>query len=118
ASGDVYVMMTVETHREIWPLRSSTFRHWLVQSFLAMNHKSPNSDAIKQAIGRLDALGRRPECPRCVVHLRVARVDDTIWIDLCDERWRALRVTSAGWELVETPSVYFRRTEGMLALPG
>ena len=117
ASGEVYLAMTVETHRETWPLSSNSFRHWLVQNYLAEHRSAPRSEAITQAIGTLDAMGRRLQSPRHVVYLRTARDDDTVWIDKCDERWRAYKATRDGWELVENPPVYFRRTQGMQELP-
>jgi hypothetical protein len=50
--------------------------------------------------------------------VRVARHADEIYLDLCDDDWRAVRVTVAGWSIIEAPaSVRFVRTEGMLALP-
>ena len=62
ASGEVYVAMTVETHRETWPLSSNRFRHWLVQKYLAEHRSAPRSDAITQAIGTLGRHG--PSSPK------------------------------------------------------
>ena len=40
-----------------------------------------------------------------------------IYIDLCDEEWRAVSVSRTEWKLVSSPLVRFRRTSGMLQLP-
>jgi hypothetical protein len=44
-------------------------------------------------------------------------LDGRIYLDLCDEAWRALEIDSAGWRVIDTPPVRFRRTAGMLPLP-
>ncbi|MFP3648323.1 hypothetical protein SB822_56770, partial [Paraburkholderia sp. SIMBA_054] len=43
--------------------------------------------------------------------------DDAYWIDLCDEQWRAIRITPAGWEIVNRPPVFFVRSSSMRPLP-
>ena len=39
------------------------------------------------------------------------------WIDLADEDWRAIKITTAGWCIVDNPTVRFRRRRGMRSLP-
>ena len=38
-------------------------------------------------------------------------------IDLCDEFWRAVRVTPHGWQVLDHSLVLFNRTRSMRALP-
>jgi hypothetical protein len=40
-----------------------------------------------------------------------------VYLDLADEQWRAVEVTSSGWSVVSDPPVWFRRPGGMLSLP-
>jgi hypothetical protein len=51
------------------------------------------------------------------VYVRVARDHGDLYIDLCNRDWQAIRVTAAGWQIVDAPPVRFRRTPGMLELP-
>ncbi len=57
------------------------------------------------------------------VFLRVGDNAGVLYIDLCDEKWRVVRVTSSGWEIVEDrivdnqPPIFFRRSHGMMPLP-
>ena len=51
------------------------------------------------------------------VHVRVAADGDDIYIDLADADWHAVRVTAAGWSIVQSPQVRFRRSAGMQPLP-
>ncbi|MBF0433377.1 MAG: hypothetical protein HQK83_19020 [Fibrobacteria bacterium] len=36
-----------------------------------------------------------------------------IWYDLCDPLWRAVRITTDGWEIVEKPPIIFKRLPHM-----
>jgi hypothetical protein len=56
--------------------------------------------------------------PARVPTVRVCRDSDgTVWIDLCDETWRLVRVTASGWEIVQAADVPLVRSNGMRALP-
>ena len=52
------------------------------------------------------------------VHVRVAGRGNRIYVDLCDLGWRAIEIDANGWRVVDDPPVYFRRSNGMKALPG
>ena len=41
---------------------------------------------------------------------------DVIWIDMADDLWRAIKVTSEGWEIVAAPPPLFRRHKHQLPL--
>jgi hypothetical protein len=51
------------------------------------------------------------------IHVRVAAHAGRLYLDLADERWRAVEIGTEGWRMIATPPVRFRRPEGMLALP-
>jgi hypothetical protein len=56
--------------------------------------------------------------PQHPVNLRVGEHSDgAIYVDLCDREWRAIRIGKFGWEVVDTPPIFFRRSSGMLPLP-
>jgi hypothetical protein len=57
-------------------------------------------------------MGRKRE-----VHVRFARSSDAIYLDLCDDRWRAVEVTKDDWRIVDNPPVFFKRPSGARALP-
>jgi hypothetical protein len=61
--------------------------------------------------------GRYTIIPNGAVFVRVAETDGTIWLDLGDKDWRAVRIDAAGWSVVTRPPVCFRRPRGMLPLP-
>lgn len=114
--GEGYATIKVYGHQETWPLKVKAFRRWLARLYYDECDKSPGSQAIQDALGVLEgkALYDGPEYP---VHTRIAEHNGTIYLDLANERWQAIEVTTCGWHIVDTPPVKFRRTKGMLALP-
>ena len=59
----------------------------------------------------------RFDAPERIVHVRVGGLDGKIYLDLCDENWRAVEIDADGWRVIDTPPVRFRRSAGMLPLP-
>ena len=77
---------------------------------------APSETAQKAALSTLFGQAKF-EGPEKSVFRRVARFEDAIWIDLCDEDWRAVKVTAGGWEVLDNPSVIFVRSPTMRSLP-
>lgn len=112
-----FVTITMNAHRETWPIRSKGFRRWLVGCFYLAEGKPPSAQALTDALGALEA---RAQFGGHVhdVHVRVAG-DDTgaIYLDLVNADWEAMEITATGWRVVSDPPVKFRRARGMQALP-
>jgi hypothetical protein len=115
-AGTSYADLDINGHRETWPVRSTGFKRWLVRRFYETQKGAPNSEALGSALNVIDAKAQidGEECP---VYLRVGGVDDKLYIDLCDDTWRAVEVDATGWQVVDDPPVRFRRASGMLPLP-
>jgi hypothetical protein len=93
------------------------FADWLIYRYLlACEGKAPSSQSLNDAVNTLQAKARLfgPEHP---VSTRVAKYDQAIYLDLGDDAWHAVRITAAGWDVVEKPPVRFRHPAGMLPLP-
>jgi hypothetical protein len=77
---------------------------------------SLKKNAVNTAI---DEFEMRAICSRSTreVHMRVAADGGAIYIDLADADWHAVQVTAAGWSIVQSPPVRFRRSAGMQPLP-
>ena len=111
-----YADVRVNGHRETWPVGSKVFREWLTHEFFKEESTAPSRKVMDEALGVIEARARF-ESPEREAHLRVARVDDKIYLDLCDDAWRAVEVDKSGWRVVSEPEARFRRAPGMLALP-
>ena len=115
-SDHCYATFTNNGHRECWSLESSGFREWLSYNYYMDARIAPSETAQKAALSTL--LGQAKfEGPEKSVFRRVARFEDAIWIDMCDEDWRAVKVTAGGWKVLDNPSVMFVRSPTMRPLP-
>jgi len=113
---DAYALVPVEEHVECWPLRSDGFVRWLKREFYHEQHTAPKAQAVIDALGILESIAQF-DSPMQEVFVRVARIADTVYIDLANTSWQAIKVTPAGWEIVDRPPVAFCRPAGMLELP-
>ena len=98
-------------HKETWPIRSRAFREWLARQFYEQTERVPNSQATEDALRVLEG-DCRFEGEGHTLEVRVALDPQdrlTVWLDLADDGWRALRVTSSGWQIVNEPPILFRR---------
>jgi hypothetical protein len=114
--GAAYASVELDGHTETWPVKSRGFNLWLRREFYTAEHRAPSAQAMTDSSNLIEAQALFDGQQRAV-RLRVARADEAIYVDLCNERWEAVRVTAAGWEVVAKPPVRFRRSPGMLALP-
>lgn len=116
-NGTGYADVKVNGHRETWALKSAGFGRWLRRAYYEQTSSAPNNEAMSTAMGVLEARAQFDGDER-PVHLRVALVEQYIYVDLCDATWSVIEISGNGWRIVESPSgVRFRRTNGMLPLP-
>ncbi len=118
AQGEPFASFLVEGHRETWPLRSKTVRHYLARIFFLRRGRAPGSQALQDALQVLDGEARfgGPDHP---VAVRLADHAGTLYLDLGDKGWRVVAISPAGWEILppEACPVRFRRPRGLLPLP-
>jgi hypothetical protein len=114
--GRGYVDIAVNGHRETWLIRSKELKNWLTRLYYERTGGAPNSEALQSTLNVLEAKAQF-DAPERMVHVRVARLDNCLYLDLCDESWRAIEIDAAGWRTVENPPVRFKRAPGMKRLP-
>jgi hypothetical protein len=113
----VFADISVNGHRETSPLASPQFSEWLIQAFWTEKARIPTDAQIKSMVRLLKARALYSASQRHEVHLRVAEYEDKIFLDIGDDKWRAVEISAQGWRIVDSPPVRFRRTPGMLPLP-
>lgn len=116
--GDGFAAFLDGKVRRVMKVRGSDFAGELARRFAQAHgyQKAANGEAIAAARNVLEALARH-DGEEHRLNTRFARRDGAVWIDMADARWRAIRVTAEGWEIVETPPLLFRRYPHMGALP-
>jgi hypothetical protein len=116
ADGTAYADIPVDGHRETWPIRSRRFRAFLRRSYYRATGTAASASFINGALDQLEASAQF-DGPERLVYLRVAEHEGALYLDLADDHWQAVEVTPAGWQIISTPPVRFRRPPGMLPLP-
>jgi hypothetical protein len=106
----------VNGHRETWPIRSKGFRRWLARRFYETTKSAPSSEALQSALNVIEAKANF-DAPERIVHVRVAGLDGKLYLDLGDEKWRAVEIDAFGWRVIDNSPVRFRRASGMQSLP-
>jgi len=114
--GIGFADLDITGHRETWPIHSKTFRRWLAQRFFEATKGAPSSEALRSALNVIEAKAIF-DAPERVVNVRVAELDGKLYLDLCDEAWRAIEIDASGWQVIHNPPVRFRRSRGMRPLP-
>lgn len=113
---EAYADISVKAHREIWPLKSKETRLYLSKAYYDQYNSSPGSQGLQNALETLQgkALFDSPEKD---VFIRLAKTDDGMCIDLCNEAWEKVGVSAEGWSIVKDSPISFRRPKSLLALP-
>jgi hypothetical protein len=117
--GDAgFATIPADAHAETHALRSKTVRRWLIQLYYSQGQSAPNNEAIAGAINVLDAQACF-DGPQIETYMRLASIDEKVYLDLADPGWRQVEIDRDGWRVIgaQQSPARFRRPPGMLALP-
>jgi energy-coupling factor transporter ATP-binding protein EcfA2 len=120
--GQAFVSLALGPNgQQVFPLRSATFRDWLVNNFYRQYEVIPTNSSIRQVLRTLQAqaYGGRARLP---VHCRVAAARDpfgkpAVILDLNNHRGEMVEISREGWQIIDNSDFAFRRSRGCLALP-
>jgi hypothetical protein len=115
-AGEAYGAFPVNGHAETYKLPSRAARLWLNHAFFNLARRIPGIQAVQDATHTLTAMALHDGQAE-PVGVRVMGTDSVIWLDLCDDTWRAVRIDAEGWRIVDEPPVRFIRYRGMQPLP-
>ncbi|MCK4482836.1 hypothetical protein KAU55_06380, partial [Candidatus Bathyarchaeota archaeon] len=96
-------------------LRSRSFKAWLASLLWQHEGKAPGTEALRGAINVLEAIALF-EGPKHTLYNRVAPSEDGFWIDMTDDKWRAIKVTAESWKIEENPPILFKRYSHQLPM--
>jgi hypothetical protein len=114
--GTGFADLDISGHRETWPIRSKGFRRWLARRFFEMTRGAPSSEAFQSVLSVIEARAQFG-APERIVRIRVSGMNGKLYLDLADEKWRAVEIDDAGWRPVDNPPARFCRRSGMKPLP-
>jgi hypothetical protein len=109
-SRNCYAKITHSDATSILRIRSKGFKIWLSKLLWEAKNKAPSSEALNSAINVLESKALF-EGAQHKLYNRVAPDPDGdgIWIDMCNDKWQAIKVTAEDWQIVDKPPVLFRR---------
>jgi hypothetical protein len=114
--NEPYATMRVKDHYETWPIRSTKFSHWIGYEFFKRTEQGPKTGELNNLLDILSAKALYAG-PMYEIHTRIAEHDGEIYLDLANDNWEVVRITSESWEIIRKYSVKFRRSDGMFPLP-
>jgi energy-coupling factor transporter ATP-binding protein EcfA2 len=97
------------------PLRSRLFKSWLSSLLWEAEQKAPGNEALSSALNVLVSKAMF-DGPRITLYNRVALGDNCFWIDMTDDKHRAIKVTAEGWTIIDNPPILFKRHSHQLPL--
>ncbi len=107
--------------RAIRRLASSRFKKWLVGRYFAATGLIAGREAQENAVQLLRAQATQSGLRIPLAERFSCEADDqivrTIWVDLVDDAWRAVRVTAENWDVKVDAPILFRRHDHMAHLP-
>lgn len=112
--GEAYALIPVDERVECHKLRTKMFCNFLTNAFYEDEETIPGASALQEALSLLEWKAQEE---RREVFVRVASHNGKIYIDLGNADWEAVEVDSAGWRIVKTPPVAFRRSRATAELP-
>jgi hypothetical protein len=117
-----WIRLPVDDHLETYAINSEEIAHFIKREFWERMKTSFGVGMPmpkKLLTERLEFLTYKAlyDGPEHSVFLRAGENERILYVDLCDNKWRAVRISPSGWEIEDQPAVYFRRTEGMMPLP-
>jgi hypothetical protein len=124
--ADLFIDLEGEPHltlrhspRKTFLLHSKDAREWLAWVSFTQLQKAAGDMALSTAVTTLSSIACQGGSNAIPVYLRAAPSPDAngYFIDLCEEKWRAVHVTAAGWSIVDEPPVRFCRSQTMRPLP-
>jgi hypothetical protein len=102
ADGTGFSDLDIRGHRETWPIRSRGFRRWLAHGYFQKTEGAPSSEALQSALNVIEAKAHF-DAPERVVHIRVGGLDGRLYLDLVDETWRVVEISTTGWRVIDNP---------------
>jgi len=111
-----YAEIQVDNHTEIMLINSDDFEYYIRKVYHSETSGILKSLTLKDVQDTVNgtaiiASEERPIARRC------ALVNDKYIIDIGNERWQVIEVSSEGWKILDKSPIAFIRSKTMLALP-
>lgn len=115
-NDEPFASFEVNGHIETWAVESKNFKDWLGRKYYQKYAQVASEKAVNEALSTL--CGRSKfDGERKHVFVRRAEHEGAIYLDLVNDDWQVVKITTEGWEITSNYPIKFRRTRGMKSLP-
>lgn len=115
--GEFYASIDVNGMTKNVNIEKKLFKLWLRRVYYHTFGKPPSENTIKEAVSTIAALEDGKLNNRISAPTRVARVEDTIYVDLGHDNNQYVKIDKNGWQVVTSTPVKFVRPSTFLSLP-
>ncbi len=114
-----FAAIKVDEHVEVIPIKNKRFKNWVSKLYYdatKQENKSDNSigdilssEALNSALRVIEGEAIFSKKEPKQLYLRVAKTEDeTIYYDLVNKDWQAVKVTPEGWNIIYAPPIFKR----------
>jgi hypothetical protein len=115
--GEFYASIDINGMTKNVNIEKKHFKLWLRRIYYNTFGTPPSENTIKEALSTIIALEDGKYNNRMSSPTRLARLDDTIYIDLGHENNFYVKINKSGWEIVKSTPIKFVRPSTFLSLP-
>lgn len=113
--GVTYAIVTLDGHRETWPVSSKRFRRYLVNQYRHRHGRLAAGTALTEGIEGIAAIAANGAIRE--VFVRVGNTGEKIYLDLCRDDWKVVEIDAGGWRILDASPVPFLRPAALRSLP-
>jgi len=99
-------------------INSKGFKFYISKLFFKALGKVLTSEHMKNAVRTIESFAREGKIGN--LQNRIATIQTKqgpeVWFDMCDERWRSIRVNKDGWQIIEKTPPIFKKYNHQLPL--
>ncbi len=114
--GATYATVPVNGHAENWSLRSFGLERWVSGLYYRKTGVALPGQALEDIRRTLD-IKAYEDGHQYEPFVRVGESNGHIYLDLCDDAWRAVEITAKGWRVIDRPAIKFLRSASARPLP-
>ena len=114
--GKAYARFMIDNHNEVYAIGSQEFIDYLHLWNYRETQRAPSKTALETAISSLSAVARFDGSKESV-YIRVAQISQTIYIDLCNDKWQVAEISFDEIKVLDDSPIAFTRNNKMKSLP-
>jgi hypothetical protein len=117
AQHECYAIFESAGARQVYAINSNGFSDYLSHAYYEEHDRAPTESSLKVALATLRGQAQF-EGETCEVFTRIAKTASGYWLDLCNDDWECVQITSTCWKVVKGDAApLFTRSASMRPLP-